>query len=160
MADSWILPKVVTFGGPKLCNGRLARFLRNGPLQGIDILHLVHSQDPVLVNNERMWKQMGFENVGIEMECDPKSPTIYCNEDDDQCAIVYYGVPPSPPKPPPRLGMKVAWNIMNHCNYMGIFIGPRMMIGSAGQPPKRPGGGVSFNQPGRYPGSDQDRFPR
>ena len=153
--NAWILPKIVTFGGPKLCNGSLARFLRNGPLQGVDILHLVHSQDPILVNNERLWKQMGFENVGIEMECDPKSPTIYCDEDDDQCAV--YGAPA--PKPP-RMGMQVAWNIMNHCNYMGIFVGPRMMagIGGGGAPGQRPG--TSFKNPGRAARSDQDQFRR
>jgi hypothetical protein len=159
MKDSWILPKIVTFGGPKLCNGSLARFLRNGPLQGMDILHLVHAQDPILVNNERLWKQMGFENVGIEMECDPKSPTIYCDDDDDQCAV--YGTPA--PKPP-RMGMQVAWNIMNHCNYMGIFVGPRMMAGMGGgtsgpqqqQQQQRPGGSSSFNNPGRTIRSDQD----
>jgi hypothetical protein len=158
MKDSWILPKIVTFGGPKLCNGSLARFLRNGPLQGMDILHLVHAQDPILVNNERLWKQMGFENVGIEMECDPKSPTIYCDDDDDQCSV--YGTPA--PKPP-RMGMQVAWNIMNHCNYMGIFVGPRMMAGMGGgmsgsqqQQQQRPGGPSSFNNPGRTIRSDQD----
>jgi Lipase (class 3) len=154
--NAWILPKIVTFGGPKLCNGSLARFLRNGPLQGVDILHLVHAQDPILVNNERLWKQMGFENVGIEMECDPKSPTIYCAEDDDQCAV--YGAPPAPR--PPRMGMQVAWNIMNHCNYMGIFIGPRMMAAGMGGGPQSQTPGASFNTPGRTIRSDQDPFRR
>ncbi len=147
MANAYIKPKIVTFGGPKLCNGNLARYLRNGPLQGCDILHLVHSQDPILVNNERMWRQMGFENVGIEMECDPKTPTVYCDENDDQCAVN------DAPPPKPRLGGNVAWNIMNHCNYMGVFVGPRMM--GAGQ--QRPGT-TSTNRPGVSIRSDQDRY--
>lgn len=161
MGDAWILPKIVTFAGPKLCNGSLARYLRSGPLEGVDILHLVHTQDPILVNNERMWNQMGFENVGIEMECDPKTPTIYCDEDDDQCAV--YGAPA--PKPP-RLGMKVAWNVMNHCNYMGVFIGPRMMAGMSGAAERGRGAkpsmgpGVSINNPGQTIRSDQDQFRR
>eukprot|EP00429_Kryptoperidinium_foliaceum_P002714 CAMPEP_0176026426 /NCGR_PEP_ID=MMETSP0120_2-20121206/12945_1 /TAXON_ID=160619 /ORGANISM="Kryptoperidinium foliaceum, Strain CCMP 1326" /LENGTH=312 /DNA_ID=CAMNT_0017359623 /DNA_START=152 /DNA_END=1090 /DNA_ORIENTATION=- len=176
LGNAFIKPRIVTFGGPKLCNGSLARYLRNGPLEGVDILHLVHSQDPILVNNERLWNQMGFENVGIEMECDPSSPTVYCDEDDEQCAV--YGAPPPNPKRP-RFGMKVAWNIMNHCNYMGVFVGPRIMAGRGGgggngqqqfqqqqmmqqqqpQPPsQRPG--ISLNNPGQSIRSDQDRLGR
>lgn len=148
MTDAYIKPRIVTFGGPKLCNGSLARYLRNGPLQGCDILHLVHSQDPILVNNERLWRQMGFENVGIEMECDPKTPTVYCDENDEQCAV--NGAPP----PKPRLGVNVAWNIMNHCNYMGVFVGPRML--GVGQ--QRQGGAIGPNRPGASIRSDQDRY--
>jgi hypothetical protein len=182
MAAAYLTPKIVTFGGPKLCNGSLARYLRNGPLEGSDVLHLIHSQDPVLVNNERMWKQMGFENVGIEMECDPKSPTVYCDEDDEQCAVDADGVLPRRP----RLGVNVAWNLVNHCNYMGVFVGPRMMgAGPAGpqqaqqqqQQRRPPVGGMGLNNPGGMGGmglnnplnspnpgtsfrSDQDRFRR
>lgn len=158
MAGAYLTPKIVTFGGPKLCNGSLARYLRNGPLEGSDILHLVHSQDPVLVNNERMWKQMGFENVGIEMQCDPKTPTVYCDEDDEQCAVDASGAPP----PRPRLGVNVAWNIVNHCNYMGVFVGPRVMgVGpQSSQRGRPPVGGVGLNKPnpGANIRSDQDRF--
>jgi len=153
MATAYLTPKIVTFGGPKLCNGSLARHLRNGPLEGSDILHLVHSQDPVLANNQKLWNQMGFENVGIEMQCDPKNPVVYCDENDEQCAADMVGAPP----PRPRLGVNAAWNILDHCNYMGIFIGPRMMAPGEGQP-RRPPGGVGVNNPGASFRSDQDRF--
>ena len=36
-------PTVITFGGPKLCNGVLASYIRNDALEGSDILHLVRS---------------------------------------------------------------------------------------------------------------------
>lgn len=104
-------PSVVTFGGPKLCNGSLARHLRNEALKGCDVLHLVHSKDPVLANNQKLWDSMGFDNVGIELDCDPTSPIVYMDE-----------------KKPEKKGLfgNFAWNIVDHCNYMGVFVGPRM----------------------------------
>mmetsp|Transcript_38728 Transcript_38728/g.93624 ORF Transcript_38728/g.93624 Transcript_38728/m.93624 type:complete len:295 (+) Transcript_38728:72-956(+) len=103
-------PSIVTFGGPKLCNGSLARHLRNEALQGCNVLHLVHSKDPVLANNKKLWDSMGFEDVGIELECDPTLPIVYKE------------------KKPEKKGLfgNFAWNIVDHCNYMGVFVGPRM----------------------------------
>ena len=94
------LPDVITFGGPKLCNSELARHLRNDALSKCNILHLVHSSDPVLANNQKLWNDLGFENVGIELQCDPNKPIVYYREDDA-----------------PRKG-GIAWNIVDHCKYM------------------------------------------
>jgi hypothetical protein len=111
---SWFLaPTIITFGGPKFCNSVLARYLRNESLQKSDILHLVHSKDPVLANNQKMWKKMGFEDVGIELQCDPKLPVVYT--DDDAVKSKKKG-----------LFGSFAWNIVDHCNYMGVFVGPRL----------------------------------
>jgi hypothetical protein len=104
-------PKIITFGGPKLCNGILARYLRNKALEGSDILHLVHNKDPVLANNKKLWDSLGFENIGIELECDPKSATVFTSQ--------------KQPKKSTLFG-NFAWNIVDHCNYMGVFVGPRL----------------------------------
>jgi len=93
------LPDVITFGGPKLCNSELARHIRNESLSQCNILHLVHSSDPVLANNQKLWNDLGFENVGIELQCDPNKPIVYYREDDA-----------------PKKG--IAWNIVDHCKYM------------------------------------------
>ncbi|CAJ1934382.1 unnamed protein product [Cylindrotheca closterium] len=103
-------PSIVTFGGPKLCNGSLARHLRNEALKGCNVLHLVHSKDPILANNKKLWDSMGFEDVGIELQCDPTVPIVYKETKPDKKGM--FG--------------NFAWNILDHCNYMGVFVGPRM----------------------------------
>ena len=102
--DRGPLPDIVTFGGPKLCNSELARHLRNNALSKCNILHLVHSSDPILANNQKLWNELGFENVGIELQCDPNKPIVYYREDDA-----------------PRKG-GIAWNIVDHCKYMVRYI--------------------------------------
>ena len=97
------LPDVITFGGPKLCNSELARHIRNESLSQCNILHLVHSSDPVLANNQKLWNDLGFENVGIELQCDPNKPVVYYREDET-----------------PKKG--IAWNIVDHCKYMVRYV--------------------------------------
>ena len=104
-------PTIVTFGGPKLCNGILARHLRTYVLDGCNILHLVHDKDPVLANNQKLWDSLGFENVGVELECDPNRPVVFGGKDSKESFL--FG--------------NFAWNIMDHCNYMGVFVGPRVL---------------------------------
>ena len=104
-------PNVISFGGPKLCNGVLARHVRNTSLEGSNILHLVHTKDPVLVNNQKLWNRLGFENVGVELQCDPKSPIVFTSNE---------------AKKKKSLFGNLAWNIVDHCNYMGVFVGPRL----------------------------------
>jgi hypothetical protein len=106
---------VITFGGPKLANGVLARHLRNDALDGSTILHLVHDKDPVLANNQKLWNQLGFEDVGIELNCAPKAPIVYTTDALDETK-----------KKKSFLFGKFAWNLMDHCNYMGVFVGPRL----------------------------------
>lgn len=108
-------PSVVTFGGPKLCNSVLARHVRNEALEGCDILHLVHSKDPVLANNRKLWDSLGFEDVGIELECDPNNPVVFSAGDN------------ASDKKSPIFG-SFAWNILDHCKYMGVFVGPRALF--------------------------------
>ncbi len=102
-------PTIVTFGGPKLCNDILARFIRNDALQGSHILHLVHDKDPVLANNQKLWDDLGFVDVGIELQCDPNKPIVFTSAEEK----------------PKSLFSNFAWNILDHCNYMGVYVGPR-----------------------------------
>lgn len=108
-ASSLSRPSIVTFGGPKLCNAILARFIRNDALEGSTILHLVHDKDPVLANNQKLWKDLGFVDVGIELQCDPNSPEVHTSAEEK----------------PKSFFSSFAWNILDHCNYMGVFVGPR-----------------------------------
>jgi len=79
-------------------------------LEGWNILHLVHSKDPVLANNQVLWEKLGFEDVGIELECDPNSPIVFDAEEKVPEKSLFGGF---------------AWNIVDHCKYMGVFVGPR-----------------------------------
>jgi hypothetical protein len=103
--SKWPKPSIVSFGGPKICNSSLAQHIRNTALQDCNILHLVHDKDPILANNKQLWDALGFENVGIEMECDPMSPLVYDKKYDEG---------------------NFAWNILDHCYYLGVFVGPRL----------------------------------
>lgn len=109
MSSSSSSPAIITFGGPKFCNGVLARYLRNDVLHGSHILHFVHDRDPILSNNQKLWKDLGFVDVGIELECDPNNPKVYSTNDEK-----------------PKSMFSMAWNILDHCNYMGVFVGPRV----------------------------------
>jgi hypothetical protein len=57
-----------------------------------------------LANNQQLWDALGFENVGVELECDPNSPVVYNEE----------------------RGGGFAWNILDHCYYLGYYVGPRI----------------------------------
>ena len=106
-------PSIVTFGGPKLCNGPLAQHIRHTTLNQCEILHIAHDKDPVLANNKQLWNTLGYENVGIEMKCDRNSPTIYTEKvstDEEEQSGSF------------------AWNILDHCYYMGVFVGPRLFV--------------------------------
>eukprot|EP00547_Thalassionema_nitzschioides_P003512 CAMPEP_0194204570 /NCGR_PEP_ID=MMETSP0156-20130528/4053_1 /TAXON_ID=33649 /ORGANISM="Thalassionema nitzschioides, Strain L26-B" /LENGTH=260 /DNA_ID=CAMNT_0038930615 /DNA_START=126 /DNA_END=908 /DNA_ORIENTATION=+ len=103
---------VTTFGGPLLCDATLAEYITEQALRHCKITHLVHSADPVLANNKPLWDQLGFVNTGTELQCDPYSTTVY-NKSEPSSLL--------------SDGKKVAWNILDHCNYLGVFMGPRLI---------------------------------
>lgn len=109
MKSNGASPSIITFGGPKLCNTSLAKYLRNEVLDGYNILHLVHDKDPILAQNKQLWDTLGFEDVGVELQCDPNSPKVFDIRKEETPMFNF------------------AWNIVDHCKYMGIFVGPRLV---------------------------------
>lgn len=99
-------PRVVTFGGPRLCDAAFAARVR---ARLGDVTHLVHDRDPILANNQALWDAFGFENVGVERRCDPYAPRAWESHDDENSK-----------------DSNLAWNVLDHCNYLGVFVGPRI----------------------------------
>mmetsp|Transcript_27960 Transcript_27960/g.31968 ORF Transcript_27960/g.31968 Transcript_27960/m.31968 type:complete len:332 (+) Transcript_27960:116-1111(+) len=98
---------VITFGGPLLCDEILARYINEEGLKGCNIMHLVHNADQILAQNKPVWDQLGFVNTGIELQCDPFAPIIYDDND--------------------TVPSRIPWNILDHCKYLGTFVGPRLI---------------------------------
>ena len=107
------LSEVVTFGGPLLCDKNLAKYITEKALEHCQITHLIHNADPILANNKPLWDQLGFVNTGTELHCDPYGPTVY---DENELSSL------------PNNGKKLAWNVLDHCNYLGVFMGPRLFV--------------------------------
>lgn len=101
-------PSIVSFGGPRVCNDSFAGFVHNTALKGCNILNLIHNKDPVLANNQKLWDSLGFKNVGTELQCEPKKSHLLKETD--------------------RNNQSFAWNIIDHCYYLGVFVGPRLIF--------------------------------
>lgn len=116
-------PSVVTFGGPRLANPAMAEYMRKVMLFGGDVggsrdsttnaprmlvccCNLIHSYDPILQQNQPLWDALGFEAVGEELVCEPRQVTIYQTSQLRQDVL--------------------AWNLLDHCWYLGVFVGPRL----------------------------------
>jgi hypothetical protein len=114
-----VVSSIITFGGPRLCNSVLARYIRNEALYNCLILHSIHTKDPILTNNQQLWNTLGYENVGIELECDPYHPRVYTTIEKEKSDAALLMTNPF---------NNVAWNIVDHCYYMGVYIGPRLVL--------------------------------
>ena len=115
--DQSVIPLegVVTFGGPRLVNTALAHHFDNGLLdsKSVVVRNYIHDKDPILRQNGPLWDSLGFGIVGSEVQCEPYEPVAYHSEQEKQ----------------EKAGAKLplAWNILDHCNYLGIFVGPRLV---------------------------------
>jgi len=105
-ATTSVPPSVITFGGPRFVNGAAARHLREDILRGSEVVHVVHNGDPILGNNQNLWDGLGFENVGDELR--------FADGDSIEATELFY--------------RGFAWNILDHCKYMGVFVGPRLLL--------------------------------
>ncbi len=105
---------VITFGGPRLVNTNLAEEW-NSKLLGppIVVRNYVHDRDPILRQNGPLWDSLGFGIVGKEIFCEPFEPKAYHSEQDQ--------------KEQASKDLPLAWNILDHCNYLGVFVGPRLI---------------------------------
>jgi len=103
--------QITTFGGPCIGDASFAAHVNYGALANTDITHIVHEYDPILYNNGPLWERLGFERSGSTLQCEPHEARILTQNDND----------PNGPRIPP-------FNIIDHCKYLGVFVGPRLKL--------------------------------
>ncbi|EKX40810.1 hypothetical protein GUITHDRAFT_154009 [Guillardia theta CCMP2712] len=100
--DSKLSPSLITFGAPLVGN---QQFADAHALCVPEILHVVHDADPILYNNEPLWRDNGFVRSGQVLNCSPQSFEA----------------------PQPSEGFRVPpWNLVDHLWYMGRYMGPQL----------------------------------
>jgi len=110
--DPSALSGVVTFGGPRLVSAALAEDW-NASLFGRAVVeNYVHYRDPILRQNGPLWEALGFGILGREVLCEHDRPVVYPDADPSGAADA---------------NLPVAWNILDHCKYLGMFVGPRLV---------------------------------
>mmetsp|Transcript_4974 Transcript_4974/g.14124 ORF Transcript_4974/g.14124 Transcript_4974/m.14124 type:complete len:327 (-) Transcript_4974:762-1742(-) len=105
------ISQITTFGGPCIGDASFVRHVNYGALANTDIKHIVHDYDPILYNNGPLWERLGFERSGSTLQCDPHEARILTQNDPNGSM--------SGPRIPP-------FNIIDHCKYLGVFVGPRL----------------------------------
>jgi hypothetical protein len=146
------LSGIITFGGPRIVNNGLANYWNKRLLlynddtrtctsyndndtdninnsMNIIIRNYIHLKDPIIKQNGPLWDQLGFGRIGYDILCEYNQPIVYNNnnnnnnnspdnspdnDDDDDDDDLPLRVP------------VVAWNILDHCQYLGIYVGPRL----------------------------------
>lgn len=104
-----VVDEVTTFGGPIIGNGAFAAFVDETALRDATVRHIVHGADPILANNGPLWGRLGFRRSGSEVRCDPDEARVYAGGEGYDVAV-----------------RRVPWAIIDHCKYLGIFVGPRL----------------------------------
>ena len=114
------LAGVLTFGGPRLVNRALANHwnaclfgAEGDPSSSVVVTNYVHHRDPILRQNGPLWDSLGFGILGTEVLCEHDRPVAYESRDAGSSASGGAGLP-------------LAWNILDHCRYLGVFVGPRL----------------------------------
>jgi len=110
-SENSIISQLTTFGGPCIGDSSFARYVNTVALTGTAIQHMVHDADPILANNGPLWEQLGFERSGVTVKCDPFEAKVYSEFDTNDDVDSSY----------------IPWNILDHCKYMGVFVGPRVI---------------------------------
>ena len=105
--------ELITVAGPKLGNADFGQHFRDC-MPGSPAYHLLHDKDEVITSNAELWSNLGFEHVGTQVMCSSDRPEL-CDEDTG-C-----DVSERPAGPPSLKGVFV-----DHCNYLGLYIGLRM----------------------------------
>jgi len=101
------LAGVVTFGGPRFTN---RAHWNDGLLENVVVRNYVHDKDPILRQNYPLWDALGFGIVGTEIKCEAYEPVVYPDKKNGEDG-----------------NLPIAWNILDHCNYLGVFVGPRLV---------------------------------
>ena len=111
--DSIPLGGAITFGVPRLVNRALADFWNNEVFGSAIVQNYIHTKDPILRQNGPLWDSLGFGILGTEVPCEPYEAVAYQSESSKR----EHDARPLP----------LAWNILDHCNYLGTFVGPRLI---------------------------------
>ena len=106
------LSGVVTFGGPRLVNTALAENWNTDLMASVVVKNYVHALDPILRQNGPLWDSLGFGIVGTEIPCEAYQPKAYHTQQEQE----EYN----------KQDLPLAWNILDHCNYLDVFVGPRL----------------------------------
>lgn len=106
--------ELITVAGPRLGDGAFARHFRDAVPAAAS--HLVHDDDAVLSSNTQLWDDLGFEHVGAVVRCAMDEPCVY----DGGAECLAERAPP-PAGPPSLKGVFV-----DHCRYLGLYIGLRL----------------------------------
>jgi len=105
---------LVTVAGPRLGDDKFARHFRE--CCESPAVNLVHDQDDVIQSNQRLWDDLGFEHVGRVIRCDKDAPCLY--DDAVEVCVSDYEYSSGPPS--------LRGVLVDHCMYMGIYIGVRL----------------------------------
>ena len=92
--------QVITFSAPQVGDADFAQTY--DATMGSRTIHLVHDQDPVLQQNAQLWKSLGYAHTGEIVRCSPTEQTLLDSG-----------------------GGGLAWNFLDHCQYLGTYMGPR-----------------------------------
>ena len=105
--------ELVTVAGPRLGNGAFAKHYQE---QCPPAVHLVHDEDEVLSSNVALWDGLGFEHVGRVVKCGKDEACIY-EEGEAGCMPTPAATPSGAPS--------LRGVLVDHCFYLGIYIGVR-----------------------------------
>ena len=103
-------PELYTVAGPRLGNEAFAEYYRE---RCPPARHLLHDDDDVIKSNQKLWDDLGFQHVGDVIRCDKDAACVY--EEEEACLtdapftgdLTFRGV------------------LVDHCMYMGVYIGLR-----------------------------------
>ena len=136
------LSGIITFGGPRIVNNELANYWNKQLLlynhdtaactssndndnnsMNIIIRNYIHLKDTIIKQNGPLWDQLGFGRIGKDIICEYNQPIVYNNNDNNNNnSNSNNNDDDDDDLPLPVL----AWNILDHCQYLGIYVGPRL----------------------------------
>ena len=116
--NSFPLPDVITFGGPRLCHANMAEYWMIYCFSPNSIVrNLVHAKDPILQQNQSLWNALRCSICGEEVLCESDVPVVY-DWGPNENILIGEGK---------LSNTKMSFNFWDHCMYLGVFVGPRMV---------------------------------
>lgn len=101
--------QLVTFSAPQIGDDAFATKFDATPM-GERTFHLVHDADPVLQQNRPLWDALGYAHTGRVVRCSSSKAVLFEERASGS----------------EESGSGVAWNLVDHCRYLGTYMGPRI----------------------------------